>query len=205
MQVSLKTIKKKKINSSPIYVLAWRFDLNTELVWFYLLFRNCRAKTDPRTLCPQASLPVQDYLSMPFEKIQKQAEVARHLPPPLYVLFVQANAYSQACGESRQNEHDEQIRKKKDRVWRLMMFLFKNWSIFIRFSDKLLSVSISGDVDEARALSKPPDDSQGTWESIWIPLESVCIKIKTLDRILCPFCRIEFFLLLSFKELNFCS
>lgn len=47
----------------------------------------------------QASLPVQDYLSMPFEQTQKQTETARHLPPPLYVLFVQANAYSQACGE----------------------------------------------------------------------------------------------------------
>lgn len=71
----------------------------------------------------QASLPVQEYLSMPFEQTQKQTEVARHLPPPLYVLFVQANAYGQAC-------------------------------------DKNLSVSISGDVDEAKALSKPPDDSQ---------------------------------------------
>lgn len=29
-------------------------------------------------------------------------------------------------------------------------------------SDKNLNVSISGDVDEAKALSKPPDDSQGT-------------------------------------------
>uniref|UniRef100_A0A3Q1G959 THO complex 5 n=1 Tax=Acanthochromis polyacanthus TaxID=80966 RepID=A0A3Q1G959_9TELE len=71
----------------------------------------------------QASLPVQEYLSMPFEQTQKQTEIARHLPPPLYVLFVQANAYGQAC-------------------------------------DKNLSVSISGDVDEAKALSKPPDDSQ---------------------------------------------
>lgn len=71
----------------------------------------------------QASLPVQEYLSMPFEQIQKQTEIARHLPPPLYVLFVQANAYGQAC-------------------------------------DKNLNVSISGDVEEAKALSKPPDDSQ---------------------------------------------
>ncbi|CAL9708300.1 unnamed protein product [Knipowitschia caucasica] len=71
----------------------------------------------------QASLPVQEYLSMPFEQTQKQTEIARHLPPPLYVLFVQANAYGQAC-------------------------------------DKNLSVSISGDVDEAKALSKPPEDSQ---------------------------------------------
>lgn len=46
----------------------------------------------------QASIPVQEYLSMPFEQAQIQTEVARHLPPPLYVLFVQANAYGQACG-----------------------------------------------------------------------------------------------------------
>lgn len=71
----------------------------------------------------QASLPVQEYLAMPFEQAQIQTEVARHLPPPLYVLFVQANAYGQAC-------------------------------------DKNLVVSISGDVDEAKALSKPPEDSQ---------------------------------------------
>lgn len=71
----------------------------------------------------QASLPVQQYLSMPFEQTQKQTEIARHLPPPLYVLFVQANAYGQAC-------------------------------------DKNLTVSINGDVDEAKALSKPPEDSQ---------------------------------------------
>ncbi|KAJ8005694.1 hypothetical protein DPEC_G00120580 [Dallia pectoralis] len=71
----------------------------------------------------QASLPVQEYLSMPFEQTQKQIEIARHLPPSLYVLLVQANAYGQAC-------------------------------------DKSLSVSIIGDVDEAKALAKPPDDSQ---------------------------------------------
>ncbi|KAG7489675.1 hypothetical protein JOB18_017890 [Solea senegalensis] len=71
----------------------------------------------------QASLPVQQYLAMPYEQTQKQTEISRHLPPPLYVLFVQANAYGQAC-------------------------------------DKNLCVSINGDVDEAKALSKPPEDSQ---------------------------------------------
>ncbi|XP_063310811.1 THO complex subunit 5 homolog [Pelobates fuscus] len=45
----------------------------------------------------QASLPVQEYLSMPFDCMHKQYEIARHLPAPLYVLFVQASAYSQAC------------------------------------------------------------------------------------------------------------
>ncbi|XP_068096381.1 THO complex subunit 5 homolog isoform X3 [Hyperolius riggenbachi] len=45
----------------------------------------------------QASLPVQEYLSMPFDCMHKQYDIARHLPAPLYVLFVQASAYSQAC------------------------------------------------------------------------------------------------------------
>lgn len=71
----------------------------------------------------QASLPVQEYLSMPFDCMHKQYEIARHLPAPLYVLFVQASAYSQAC-------------------------------------DKKLVVSIEGSVEEAKALFKPPEDSQ---------------------------------------------
>ncbi|KAM6965734.1 THO complex subunit 5 homolog [Aplochiton taeniatus] len=71
----------------------------------------------------EASLPVQEYLSMPFEQTQRQTEIARHLPASLYVLLVQACAYGQAC-------------------------------------DQKLSVSICGDVDEAKALSKPPEDSQ---------------------------------------------
>ncbi|XP_057687945.1 THO complex subunit 5 homolog [Corythoichthys intestinalis] len=71
----------------------------------------------------QASIPVQEYLSVPVEQTQKHTEIAQHLPPPLYVLFVQANAYGQAC-------------------------------------DKNLSVTISGDVEEAKAMSKPPEDSQ---------------------------------------------
>ncbi|KAM5194386.1 THO complex subunit 5 isoform 2-T2 [Mantella aurantiaca] len=71
----------------------------------------------------QASLPVQEYLSMPFDCMHKQYEIARHLPAPLYVLFVQASAYSQAC-------------------------------------DKKLLVTIEGNVEEAKALYKPPEDSQ---------------------------------------------
>lgn len=71
----------------------------------------------------QASLPVQEYLSMTFDCMHKQYEIARHLPAPLYVLFVQASAYSQAC-------------------------------------DKKLVVSIEGSVEEAKALFKPPEDSQ---------------------------------------------
>uniref|UniRef100_A0A670ZR27 THO complex subunit 5 n=1 Tax=Pseudonaja textilis TaxID=8673 RepID=A0A670ZR27_PSETE len=71
----------------------------------------------------QASLPVQEYFAMPFDQVHKQYEIARHLPPPLYVLFVQASAYGQAC-------------------------------------DKKLAVAIEGNVEEAKALCKPPEDSQ---------------------------------------------
>ncbi len=38
-------------------------------------------------------------------------------------------------------------------------------------SDKTLSVSISGDVDEAKALSRPPEDSQGTSVCLLYELE----------------------------------
>uniref|UniRef100_A0A4W3HN92 THO complex 5 n=1 Tax=Callorhinchus milii TaxID=7868 RepID=A0A4W3HN92_CALMI len=83
----------------------------------------------------QASLPVQEYLSMPYDQAHKQYEVARHLPPPLYVLYVQANAYRQACA---------QMNKTSQPYGR----------------DKNLVVAIEGDVEEAKALARPPDDSQ---------------------------------------------
>uniref|UniRef100_A0A8C1S110 THO complex 5 n=1 Tax=Cyprinus carpio TaxID=7962 RepID=A0A8C1S110_CYPCA len=92
--------------------------------------REYLSSLQPGLIC-NASLPVQEYLSMPFEQMQKQAEVARHLPPPLYVLLVQAAAYGQACG--------------KTHIFTL---------------NKTLSVNISGDVDEAKALSRRPEDSQ---------------------------------------------
>lgn len=83
----------------------------------------------------QASLPVQEYLSMTFDCMHKQYEIARHLPAPLYVLFVQASAYSQACAH------------------------MKSYSQPYR-QDKKLVVSIEGSVEEAKALFKPPEDSQ---------------------------------------------
>ncbi|XP_078523315.1 THO complex subunit 5 isoform X1 [Lissotriton helveticus] len=76
----------------------------------------------------QASLPVQEYLAMPFDQVHKQQETARHLPPPLYVLFVQATSYGQAC-------------------------------------DKRMTVSIEGNVDDAKALFKPPEECQADEES----------------------------------------
>ncbi|XP_066459899.1 THO complex subunit 5 homolog isoform X1 [Eleutherodactylus coqui] len=83
----------------------------------------------------QASLPVQEYLSMPFDCMHKEYETARHLPAPLYVLFVQASAYSQACAHMKSCSQPSR-------------------------QDKKLVVSIEGSVEEAKALFKPPEDSQ---------------------------------------------
>nr|XP_006818091.1 PREDICTED: THO complex subunit 5 homolog [Saccoglossus kowalevskii] len=44
----------------------------------------------------QATVPLQ-MLSMPFEAIRLQHKTARHLTRPLYILYVQANAYHEAC------------------------------------------------------------------------------------------------------------
>ena len=65
----------------------------------FLCELRTKEKQNPFFRCLQASLPVQEYLFMPFDQAHKQYETARHLPPPLYVLFVQATAYGQACGE----------------------------------------------------------------------------------------------------------
>jgi len=36
---------------------------------------------------------------MPFDQKRDQYRTALYLPSPLYVLYVQASAYSDACGE----------------------------------------------------------------------------------------------------------
>ncbi|XP_006008517.1 THO complex subunit 5 homolog isoform X1 [Latimeria chalumnae] len=83
----------------------------------------------------EASLPVQEYLSMPYDQAHKQYEIARHLPPPLYVLFVQANAYGQACAQMKKSSQSCE-------------------------QDSKLSVEIEGDVGDVKALFKPPEESQ---------------------------------------------
>ncbi|ETE57247.1 hypothetical protein L345_17040, partial [Ophiophagus hannah] len=90
----------------------------------------------------QASLPVQEYFAMPFDQVHKQYEIARHLPPPLYVLFVQASAYGQACGKPSGS------------------FQERGPKVFFSPIDKKLAVAIEGNVEEAKALCKPPEDSQ---------------------------------------------
>ena len=49
----------------------------------------------------QATRPVQNYLKMPYDEIREQQQTARHLPLPLYVLYMQASAYQQACGKTK--------------------------------------------------------------------------------------------------------
>ncbi|KAI0221809.1 THO complex subunit 5-like protein [Lamellibrachia satsuma] len=45
----------------------------------------------------QATKPVQEYLRMPFDAIREQHRIATYLPRPLYVLYMQATAYKDAC------------------------------------------------------------------------------------------------------------
>nr|KAG5686801.1 hypothetical protein BaRGS_013121 [Batillaria attramentaria] len=47
----------------------------------------------------EATRPVQNYLKMPYDEIREQHQTARHLPMPLYVLYMQAGAYQQACDQ----------------------------------------------------------------------------------------------------------
>ena len=47
----------------------------------------------------QATKPVQEYLGMPFDATREQHRIATYLPRPLYVLYMQATAYKDACGE----------------------------------------------------------------------------------------------------------
>lgn len=48
----------------------------------------------------QATKPVQDYLEMPFDEIREQQTIAMYLPQPLYVLYMQASAYKDACDKN---------------------------------------------------------------------------------------------------------
>jgi len=45
----------------------------------------------------KATQPVQEYMNMPLDAQRVQHETARYLPQPLYILYVQASAYSEAC------------------------------------------------------------------------------------------------------------
>ena len=42
---------------------------------------------------------MQDYLGMPFDEVREQHRSATYLPRPLYVLYMQATAYRDACGK----------------------------------------------------------------------------------------------------------
>ncbi|XP_022085627.1 THO complex subunit 5 homolog isoform X2 [Acanthaster planci] len=48
----------------------------------------------------QATIPVQEYLSMPIHEIRAQHQTAKLLPRPLYILYVQASAYQEARDSS---------------------------------------------------------------------------------------------------------
>ncbi|TKC44800.1 hypothetical protein EI555_003716, partial [Monodon monoceros] len=78
----------------------------------------------------QASLPVQEYLFMPFDQAHKQHETARHLPPPLYV---QATAYGQDKPKEMLKRHPLSVmldlRCKDDSVLHLTFYYLMNLNI----------------------------------------------------------------------------
>nr|CAB3266948.1 THO complex subunit 5 homolog [Phallusia mammillata] len=54
----------------------------------------------------KSSLPLQDAFDLPIDKLRKQHELARLLPRPLFVLFLQAKAYQEACDKLMSVEID---------------------------------------------------------------------------------------------------
>ena len=46
----------------------------------------------------KASMPLQEAFNLPLDKTMKEQEMANLLPRPLFVLFLQAKAYEEACG-----------------------------------------------------------------------------------------------------------
>ena len=61
----------------------------------------------------KATLPVQDFMGMPIEMERIQCETAQFLPRPLYVLFVQAKAYRDACDKGMSVEIIGDIQEAK--------------------------------------------------------------------------------------------
>jgi len=48
----------------------------------------------------KSSLPLQEAFELPIVWLRKQHDLARLLPRPLFVLFLQAKAYQEACGKN---------------------------------------------------------------------------------------------------------
>ncbi|XP_032500021.1 THO complex subunit 5 homolog, partial [Phocoena sinus] len=78
----------------------------------------------------RASLPVQEYLFMPFDQAHKQYETAWHLPPPLYV---QATAYGQDKRKEMLKRHPLSVmldlRCKDDSVLHLTFYYLMNLNL----------------------------------------------------------------------------
>ncbi len=112
---------------------------------------------------------------MPLDDTREQHRMAAYLPRPLYVLYMQASAFRDACGESKKYIiHKKQmqslliLRNNTKRSGNIMtstrlLDLCRPASssevhCFNNISDKKLSVSIHGDADVARAMLNSSDD-----------------------------------------------
>jgi hypothetical protein len=69
--------------------------------WCSVKLLDCGIMTVTCQFFLQLTRPLQDYLGLPLDKIRRQHQAAYHLPKPLYVLYVQADAYREACGKDK--------------------------------------------------------------------------------------------------------
>ena len=68
--------------------------IESNIKFSHVAGKNILASLMPFT---QATQPVQEYMNMPLDAQRLQHETAKYLPQPLYILYVQASAYSEAC------------------------------------------------------------------------------------------------------------
>ena len=56
-----------------------------------------------------ATESVQTFLNMPLNHQRDQLELAKYLPPALFILFSETRAYSQACGKYLEDYNDYEL------------------------------------------------------------------------------------------------
>ncbi|XP_033628155.1 THO complex subunit 5 homolog A-like [Asterias rubens] len=115
MEITNPKSTKKNLHKQRLARLDWELEQRKRLAEKY---KECQSNTDILakeinskeeyldSLQPQlasilkATIPVQEYLSMPIHEIKAQHQTAKLLPRPLYILFVQASAYQEARDSS---------------------------------------------------------------------------------------------------------
>ncbi|XP_071849809.1 THO complex subunit 5-like [Apostichopus japonicus] len=112
LDISMPSVTEKDPHKQRLARLDWELEQRKRLSEKYdasesnrdLVAREIKSKQEYlESLQPrlksilESTVPVQEYLSMPYDQIRTQHQMARLLPRPLYILFVQSSAYSEAC------------------------------------------------------------------------------------------------------------